>query len=474
MEKTYGLLPRIPVHVRCDEPAGAFEAYRHGIGHGGINCYPLPPKVRRGLAACKPRLVRTFIQEYFNVYPAHGVFDWSLLDPYMDSLAASGAKVVASLCIKPPVLYPAVNQLVVMPNDAAEWQTVVEALVRRYSVERQIVTHWEISNESDIGENGGCPFWTKTAEEYNEYYRLTAAAILCAFPGAKIGGPVLADVYSPLMEGLIVFCLAEKLPLNFVSWHRYSDDPEEHTAPIRHVQALLDKYYSADAPEMMITEFGKGFDDVCVEESAFDGFRPSVVAASILDMMDTEVDYTFYYHVWDQVFVAEQFRRFYEDPEIMVLHWNKMPHRMGLFGVCGEVRPVYFIYRLLSEMGEEALAAESAACDLRVKAARDDAGVTAVLVNHDPRCPRDVTVQLFFDDIPDGLKLLTVYKLDGSRNWDEDSLTLRPAERRFVDTRRTAGKEFYCNIFCPADSVAFVRLENADEARMKAFNETML
>jgi len=469
MEKTYGFLPRIPVHVRCKEETGVFGAYKHSIGHGGINNFPLPPKVQRGLAACKPRLVRTFIQEYFNVYPAHDTYDWSLLDPYMDSLASSGAKVVASLCIKPSVLYPAVNQFVVMPTDIAEWQRVVETLVRRYSVEKEIVTHWEISNESDIGENGGCPFWTKTPEEYNAYYKITAEAILRAFPQAKVGGPVVADVYSLLVEGLMAFCRTEGIQLDFVSWHRYSDNPDDHTAPIRHVRTLLDKYFGADRPEMMITEFGKGFDDVCVEESAFDSFRPAVIGASILDMMDTEVDWTFYYHVWDQVFVAEQFRLFYEDPEIMLLHWNKIPHRMGLFGVCGEVRPAYFLYRLLSEMGDAALAAESGAQDVRVKAARDEAGVTAVLVNHDPRCPRDLTVQLYFDDIPDGLKLLTVYKLDGSRNWDEDSLEIHAAEKRFVDTSQTGGVGFYCNVFCPADSAAFVRLETVDEAQIKAF-----
>jgi len=467
MEKTYSLLPQIPVHVHCDTVTGAFEAFRHSIGHGGINNFPLPQKVQRGLAACKPRLVRTFIQEYFNMYPAHDTFDWSLLDPYMDALAASGAKVVASLCIKPSVLYPEVNQFVVMPNDIAEWQRVVAALVHRYSVEKEIVTHWEISNESDIGENGGCPFWTKTPAEYNAYYRITQEAILCAAPHVKVGGPVVADVYSPLVEGLIRFCCEETLPLDFVSWHRYSDIPNDHTAPVRHVKALLVKYYGEESGiETFITEFGKGFDDVCVEESAFDGFRPAVVGASILDMMDTGVDGTFYYHVWDQVFIAEQFRRFYQEPEIMILHWNKTPYRMGLFGVCGEVRPTYFVYRMLADMGGEALATESPAADVRIKAARDSRGITAVLVNHDPRAVRDVTVKLVFDDIPDGLKLLTVHKLDGSCNWDEATLTLRPSERRYVDTCRTGQNDFFCNVFCPANSVVFVRLETVMEAQM--------
>jgi len=469
MEKKYGLLPKIPVRVDCGTAIGTFESWRHSIGHGGINCYPLPPKVRRGLAACKPRLVRTFIQEYFDVYPAHDTYNWSLLDPYMESLAASGGQVVACICIKPAVLYPMMDQCVVMPNDIAEWQRVVAALVTRYSVEKPIVTHWEISNESDIGENGGCPFWTRTPAEYNEYYNITQAAVKQAFPQAKVGGPVVADVYSPLVEGLLAYCSEKNLPLDFVSWHRYSDDPNSHTVPVHHVKRLVERYYGAKPMELFITEFGKGFDEVCVEESAFDSFRPAVIGASILDMMDTPVDWTFYYHVWDQVFVANQFRRFYADPDIMLLHWNKIPHRMGLFGVCGEVRPTYFLYRMLAEMGNEALAAASDAKDLRVKAARDADGMSVLLVNHEPCCSRNMVAEIHCDGMTDGLYLLTVHKLDGQKNWDEDKLLLNPSERRYIDLAHMDGKPaFFCNVLCPADSVVLVRLQRANLSDMAA------
>jgi hypothetical protein len=35
--------------------------------------------------------IRIFIQEFFQVYPEHGRFDWSRLDRYMDALAKTGA-----------------------------------------------------------------------------------------------------------------------------------------------------------------------------------------------------------------------------------------------------------------------------------------------------------------------------------------------------------------------------------------------
>ena len=54
-------------------------------GRGASTASRSPARVIEGMRKLKPRLVRIFLQEYFNVYPAHGVFDWGKLDAYMDS-----------------------------------------------------------------------------------------------------------------------------------------------------------------------------------------------------------------------------------------------------------------------------------------------------------------------------------------------------------------------------------------------------
>jgi len=88
-------LPVVDVPVDCMTDEGPLELWRHSLGHGGINPLPLPDRVVRGTAKLKPRLIRVFIQEFFQVYSERGRFDWSRLDPYMDALARTGAKVVA-------------------------------------------------------------------------------------------------------------------------------------------------------------------------------------------------------------------------------------------------------------------------------------------------------------------------------------------------------------------------------------------
>ena len=473
MEKNYSLLPRIPVKVKCGETKGGFEGWRHAIGHGGINRYPLPPKVRDGLAALKPRLVRTFIQEYFNIYPEHGKYDWSLLDPYMESLAASGAKIVACICVKPKPLYPELDQNIVTPNDIEEWKRLIRAMVTRYSVEKKYVSHWEIANEPDIGENGGCPYLTPTPESYNEYYRITQEAVLAAFPEAKVGGPALAYHGSPLMEGLVKYCSSEGVKLDFVSWHLYSDNPSQHAGNIVKIKALFKKYYPENQPEMLITEMSKGFDDISVEECAYDGFRAAAVAASVFEMMDAGGAWSFYYHVWDQVFVNAQFKSFFSDTDIMLTHWNKIPHRFGLFGVCCEIRPAYYFYKMLSEMDGEEVRAESAAYDLKVKAAVDKNGTVRVMyVNYDIRNARDAAAETDFYGVGGGLKLLTVYRADAQAEDKARPYRLAPVERRFIDVSpEDSEREFFNHIRCPANSVTMVVIENVTEEFMRDFWE---
>jgi xylan 1,4-beta-xylosidase len=140
----------------------------------------------------------------------------------MDSFAQTGAKVLATINIKPPVLYPQLNQDIWRPNDVAEWQNVIYQLVHRYSVEKPIVTYWEHVNEPDIGESGGCPYRIPSVEALHEFYVLSIQPILEAFPTAKVGGPAPADYQFAL--GFIDLCARHHTPLDFVSYHRYDDD----------------------------------------------------------------------------------------------------------------------------------------------------------------------------------------------------------------------------------------------------------
>jgi hypothetical protein len=447
--------PVIDVTVDLAADEGPLELWRHGLGHGGINSLPLPDRVVRGTAQLKPRLIRIFIQEFFQVYPAHGRFDWSRLDPYMDALDRTGAKVVAAITIKPKPLFPAVDPAVWRPNDVAEWQRVIAALVRRYSVDRPLVTHWEIGNETDIGEQGGCPYLIPKAADYAAYYRMTAAPILATFPKAKVGGPAVANGNGELLPGFIDLCAREGTRLDFISWHLYADDPRQHARLGEKYRTLLGAKFPARRPEMLVTEWNKGFERISVEEQAFAPRRTAAAAAAMLAMTDAHVDGSFYYHLWDQAVSVEQFRPFFRDPSIMYRHWNEVPHRFGLFGVGQEVRPQYFVYQMLGRLGGRRVRARSATEGLRVLAAKDRSRSAVLLVNYGLPASRDVVATVRFAGLTAGRRRLTVWRIDGTRSWSARELRLLPTERREVEVR----PDFACQVSSPADSVSLVVLE---------------
>ena len=91
-------------------------------------------------------------------------------------------------------------------------------------------------------------------------------------------------------------------------------------------------------------------------------------------MTEAGVDWSFYYHLWDQTAYSDEFRPFFENPNIMYHHWNEVPHRFGLFGVDQEVRPQYFVYQMIGRMGGTRLKANSDVKDIRLLAARGSRG----------------------------------------------------------------------------------------------------
>jgi hypothetical protein len=147
-------------------------------------------------------LIRLFIQEYFDVLPEAGRYNWSTLDRAVDAITEAGATPVMTIAIKPHVLFPKVDESITDPTDYGAWEGLISAMVRHYKEKASKPYYWEIANEPDIGEDGGCPY-KFTPEGYARYYQHTASAIRKADPDAKIGGPALANPNSPLFPELL-------------------------------------------------------------------------------------------------------------------------------------------------------------------------------------------------------------------------------------------------------------------------------
>jgi xylan 1,4-beta-xylosidase len=335
------------VAVSTNEFTGPLDMGRMGLGQGGLSPEPMWESRVAEIRALRPRLIRLFIQEYFDLLPARGKYNFAALDRSVELILKTGAKPLMSIDFKPPLLYPKIDQDIVEPNDWTEWQRLVAALVKHYKDRGAGIRYWEISNEPDIGEDGGCPYRFRP-DNYTAYYQRTAVAIREADPAARVGGPALANWRSPILPALLEFCARGQAPLDFVSWHGYTSNPADFRRSIDGVKKLLAAHPTLH-PETMLNEWNlalmKADDKNLVVQPAF-------ILETIWNMLEGGLDYSCYYHIRDYHVEPSAFESFMSPHGVafMAGWWNRRPQYDGLFDFQNEIRPAYFAFKLLSRV----------------------------------------------------------------------------------------------------------------------------
>jgi len=343
------------VELRFAERLGAMNMDHMALGQGGLSDAPMWADRIPEIRALRPRMIRLFVQEYFDLLPEAGRSHFETLDRSVDTILATGAKPLMCICFKPRVLFPEVNQDIVEPADYAQWESLIYNLVKHYLDRKTEIEYWEIANEPDIGEDGGCPYRFKP-ESYARYYRHTAAAILRADPNARVGGPALASAHSPILPALLDFCDTNKVPVHFVAWHIYSNDPAAIGATVNYVKKLLREHPGLKV-ETILDEWNMDLTNPPLDPR----FQPAFVAETIWQMKEAGLDYSCYYHIRDWYVSLEQFRPFMSEKgsAFMTRWWNRMPQFDGLFDYQNQVRPAYYAFKLLSRLSGQQLRVES-------------------------------------------------------------------------------------------------------------------
>jgi xylan 1,4-beta-xylosidase len=342
-----------PAHVQVvfTNRLGPLNINRMGLGQGGLSEEPMWDSRVAEVRALKPRLIRLFVQEYFDLLPRRRTFRFDTLDRAVDTILKTGAEPLMCLCFKPRALFPEINQDIVEPKDYAAWEDLIFRLVSHYKKRGARIRYWEIANEPDIGEDGGCPYRFKP-DSYVRYYRHTAAAILRADADARVGGPALANVRSPLLPALLDASQTNHAPVYFVSWHIYTSAPGAVGDTIHYVKDLLKKY-PALKPETILDEWNMDLMNPPLDSR----FQPCYVAEVIWQMKEAGLDYSCYYHIRDWYVDFDKFARFFspKGTAFMARWWNRMPQFDGLFDYQNNTRPSYFAFKLLSRLTGEQL-----------------------------------------------------------------------------------------------------------------------
>ena len=219
----------------------------------------------------------------------------------------------------------------------------------------------------DIGESGGTPYRFQP-ESYVRYYRHTAAAILRGDPQARVGGPALAGVRSPIFPRCLEACATQKLPLHFVSWHIYSSSPAAIRGTIDYAHGLLKKHPGLK-PETFLDEWNMDLMNPPLDPR----FQPCYVAETIWQMKDAGLDWSCYYHIRDYYVSYDTFSKYFSagGTAFMTRWWNRQPQFDGLFDYQNQIRPAYFAFKLLSRMAGQRLRVSSSSDKVHGFATRD-------------------------------------------------------------------------------------------------------
>jgi hypothetical protein len=325
------------------------------LGQGGLSPDPIWDSRIAEIRALHPRLIRLFVQEYFDVMPSIGKYHFETLDRSVDEIVQAGAIPLMCIAIRPKALYPKIDQDVVDPNDYSRWESLVSAMVEHYKQRGLHGLYWEVGNEGDIGEMGGSPY-RFTPEDYIRYYRHTVAAILRADSEAHVGGPAVAGYRSPILPALVEAADKEKFPLSFVSWHVYNSNPKSVQGTIEYVKGVLAQHPSLH-PETILDEWNMNL-SVPPEDARI---QPAFVAETAWRMKESGLDYSCYYHIRDYHVDRDRFASYTSSggASFMASWWNRMPQYSGLFDYQNVMRPAYFSFEMLAHVTGDRLAATS-------------------------------------------------------------------------------------------------------------------
>lgn len=155
------------------------------------------------------------------------------------------------------------------------------------------IRYWEFWNEPE-------GFWGGTPEQFYSLYAKTARALKSVDPRLMVGGDGQASPHGtgPWREGLLDYCKAHDVPLDFFSWHTYaqsSADPYDVVRLGREVRKSLDAHGFPHA-ESILSEWNLSYDYTFQEAAALQSAHNAAFVGAVLTyLQDAQVDHAHFY-----------------------------------------------------------------------------------------------------------------------------------------------------------------------------------
>ena len=194
--------------------------------------------------------ISTIFRDFRNDAAQAENYEFAATDDYIAAIVKAGSPILYRL--GESIEHTPRKYRVHPPKEFAKWADICCNVIRHYNEGwaggfRHNIRYWEIWNEPE----NQPAMWTGTDDQYFQLYEVTAKAIKARWPDLKVGGPSLGytgefkDGKFKAGDFLLRFlrhCRDRQVPLDFFSWHRYTQDPSDAARRARAMRQLLDEH----------------------------------------------------------------------------------------------------------------------------------------------------------------------------------------------------------------------------------------
>ena len=198
------------------------------------------------------------------------------------------------------------------PRDYQKWAEICEHIIMHYTEGwadgfELDMPYWEIWNEPDLDtdDSPNKRTWGGTEADFFDMYEIAAKHLKSRFPHLKIGGPAIAG---NMEWGERFLCEMQKrqVPIDFFSWHIYTNTPPHVVRRAKLARELLDKYGYSNA-ESILNEWNyvRGWDANTYPYTvmAIHGMKSAAFVMACLSLTQyAPVDMLMYYDTRPSVF----------------------------------------------------------------------------------------------------------------------------------------------------------------------------
>lgn len=356
------------------------------------------------LTVLKPRYIR--LDHIFDFYvvvkqtDAGLDFNFSQLDKVVNQIISSGALPFISLSYTPPAISS--RDLTSPPNDWLKWQETIQATVEHLSgrSQRNLANiYYEVWNEPDLFGK-----WTMKSGRWQPnqcqslqsdyrclyYYSLQGTINAVNTNPFKFGGPAITALKINFLKDFFNFVIDQRLRLDFLSWHRYSLNPDHFTNDLDEIEKLFQSFPGVAKIEKVISEAGPDSEVNAINDNHFSAAHTAFISRLLLD----RVDLIFTFEVKDS----------FGDVDF----WG----RWGVVSYQNQLKPRYFALQALAELPGQQLAVSGEGSFVKAIAAREENRYQLLLINYDRRSLHSESVPISWQNLSPGQYQLRQAALD--------------------------------------------------------------